>query len=439
MTNKRIGIRDENKYAMERRTPITPFHASKLIENYGIQIDVLSSEKRVFSNEAYKEVGCNLTDSLDDTPVIFGVKEIPLSDLRPDKTYVFFSHVIKGQPYNMPLLQKMIDLRCTLIDYERITDENNRRLIFFGRHAGLAGMINTLWSLGMRLRDLHIGNPFAKLRQTHTYSSLKEVEKVLKTVGDDIRQNGINKELMPLTIGITGYGNVSKGAQHILDLLPVTDITPEELMMLSKQKAYSDKTIYKVIFKEEHIAKRKDGKKFLLQDFFSQPELFESTFSDYVEHLTVLVNCIYWDNRYDKMVTKKHLARLYEQQKKKLKVIGDISCDPNGGIEATHTSTNIENPVFVYNPSSDKHVFGHTGEGILIMAVDILPSELPFEASVDFADALMEFVDPIASCDYQSDFESIALPDPVKRAMILHRGKLTPSYRYLQAHLDKHR
>ncbi|MDR0604656.1 MAG: hypothetical protein LBG80_10175 [Bacteroidales bacterium] len=437
MIGKKIGIRDENKYKMERRVPITPVLAEKLIKDYGIQIDVLHSQKRIFTDEEYLKAGCNIVNNLDDTPIIFGVKEIPVRDLRQNKVYIFFSHVIKGQSYNMPLLQKMIDFRSTLIDYERIVDENNRRLIFFGRHAGLAGMINTLWSFGIRLQHLGISNPFEDLQQTYTYSSLKEAEKVLQKISRDIRKYGLPKELTPLTVGITGYGNVSNGAQYILDLLPTTEIMPDELLTLSDKKDISNKTIYKVIFKEEHISKRKDGKKFILQDFFSNPKLFESTFSDYIEHLSVLVNCIYWDNRYDRLVTKKHLNHLYVEGKNKLKVIGDISCDPNGGIEATHTATEIENPVFVYNPFKDKYSFGHKGDGILIMAVDILPSELPRESSLFFSDALFNFIEPIANCDYNTAFKDIILPDPIKKALILLNGELTPDYQYLNKHLEK--
>jgi len=432
---KRIGIRDENKYKMERRVAITPDHAQKIIHDYGIEIDVLHSKKRVFTDDEYANAGCQIVHNLDETPIIFGVKEIPVSDLRQNKVYVFFSHVVKGQKYNMPMLQKMIDLHCNLIDYEKITDEHNRRLIFFGRHAVLAGMINTLWAFGLRLQHLGIANPFETLRQTYTYSSLEEAENVLKKIGENIQTQGLPKELTPLTVGVTGYGNVSKGAQHILDLLPTTKITPEQLLNLSKQDIFSNKTIYKVVFKEEHISKRKDGGKFILQDFFDKPELFEGTFSQYIEHLTILAHCSYWDDRYDRLVTKQNIRELHSSNKQKLQVIGDISCDPNGGIEATHTGTEIDDPIFVYDPVNDKHSFGYQGDGVLIMAVDILPSELPNEASISFADALMPFIEPIAACDFNTNFENIALPKPIKKALILLNGELTPNYQYLKKYL----
>lgn len=138
--NRKVGIRHEDKYLMERRSALTPRHVKKLV-GHGIEVHVERSKKRVFHENEYKHAGAVITDNLSEIPVIFGVKEIPASWFEEEKTYIFFSHVIKGQPYNMPMLSEMMGKRCNLIDYERIVDDSGRRLIFFGRFAGLAGMI----------------------------------------------------------------------------------------------------------------------------------------------------------------------------------------------------------------------------------------------------------------------------------------------------------
>ena len=138
----------------------------------------------------------------------------------------------------MPMLKKMIENKCSLIDYECIVDENNKRLIFFGRFAGLAGMTNSLWAFGLRMKHLGIETPFLQLNQTHTYFSLEEVKKVIANIGNEITQKGLPKEILPLTIGITGYGNVSKGAQEILELLPTIEISPSDLLVLKNEKNF---------------------------------------------------------------------------------------------------------------------------------------------------------------------------------------------------------
>jgi alpha-aminoadipic semialdehyde synthase len=433
--NKKVGIRHEDKYVMERRVAIPPPEV-EILTRAGLEVFVEKSPKRVFKEAEFKAAGAIVTDSLAQTPVVFGVKEMPLDYFEEGKTYIFFSHVIKGQPYNMPMLQRMVEKKCSLIDYETITDDNGRRLIFFGYYAGLAGMINSLWSLGERLRVQGTDNRFTRIQQSHRYNSLAEAEKAVKEVGEMIRKEGLPKKLVPMVIGFTGYGNVSKGAQHIADLLPIKEITPAQLLTLEQSGDYSDRLIYKVVFKEEDLSTPVDeNQNFDLKHYYDHPEAYCNQFEKYAPHITVLMNCMYWDDRYPKLLTKDFIESLYKQGKMKLKVIGDVTCDPDGSIEFTHIGTAIEDPVFVYDPVSRRPVMGFEGDGILVMAVDILPSELPRESSLGFGEALRHFVPAIVQADYSASFDTLVLPDPIKRALILHKGRFTPDYEYLQEYL----
>ncbi len=433
--NKKVGIRHEDKYVMERRVAIPPPEV-EILTRAGMEVFVMKSPKRVFKEEEFKAAGATVTDSLAPAPVIFGVKEMPLDYFEEGKTYIFFSHVIKGQPYNMPMLKRMMEKKCSLIDYETITDDNGRRLIFFGYYAGLAGMINSLWSLGERLRVQGTDNHFTWIQQSHHYASLAEAEKAVKEVGDMIRKEGLPKKLTPMVLGITGYGNVSKGAQEIAELLPIKEITPAQLLTLQESGDYSDKLIYKVVFKEEDLSAPNDkNKKFDLKHYYDHPEEYHNQFEKYAPHITVLMNCMYWDDRYPRLLTKDFTETLFKQGKMKLKVIGDVTCDPDGSIEFTHKGTPIEDPVFVYDPESRKAVMGFEGDGILVMAVDILPSELPRESSLGFGEALRQFVPAIIQADYSVSFDKLDLPAPIKRALILHKGKFTPDYEYLQEYV----
>lgn len=430
---KKIGIRYEDKYVMERRVPLVPAHLKKLIEDDGLEFSVETSAKRVFSDEEYEAVGANVTDDLSDCHVIFGVKEIPVNRLEADKTYMFFSHVIKGQPHNMPMLKRLVELNCTLIDYERVVDEMGKRLIFFGRYAGLAGMINSLWSLGQRLEEAGIITPFLDIAQTHTYHSLGEARKVVSKVGQKIIEKGLPPELKPIVIGFTGYGNVSQGAQEIASLLPMKEILPDELLSLHKHPHLADNIIYKVVFKEEHLFEPLNPEEqFDLHEYYQHPEKYGSQFEKYLPYLTVLVNCIYWDPRYPRLLTKDFTEQLFKGGYPKLTVIGDITCDPDGSIEITHRGTEIENPVFVYNPFTRTPSDGFKGYGLLVMAVDILPSELPRDASIFFSEVLWRYVAPIAKADFDQPFADINLPGPIRKAMILYKGEFTPDYEYLK-------
>ncbi|MCF8367912.1 MAG: hypothetical protein K9G76_02630 [Bacteroidales bacterium] len=434
--NTTIGIRHEDKYLMERRVAIIPQHAKKLIEEQGLEILVEDSPKRIFKNEEFVKAGAKVVHDLSPAKVILGVKEMPIDFFEQDKTYMFFSHVIKGQSYNMPMLKKMMEKKVTLIEYEKVVDEMGRRLIFFGRFAGLAGMINSLWSLGQRLKLQGIETPFTSIKQSHTYNSLDEAIEVISEVGQKIIEQGLPSEISPLTIGFTGYGNVSNGAQEIAALLPIKEVSPKELLALSKKKDLPCNVLYKVVFKESDLSKHKrSNEEFDLADYYGHPENYVSDFEQYIPHLSILMNCMYWDDRYPRIVTKDYLENLYKQTNPKLKVIGDVTCDPGGSIECLHKGTFIEDPVFVYNPFTREPVMGFEGTGLLIMGVDILPSELPRESSMAFSNALFRYIKAIATADYSANFEALDLPNPIKKAVILHKGELTPDYQYISKYL----
>ncbi|OIO99930.1 MAG: hypothetical protein AUJ98_09635 [Bacteroidetes bacterium CG2_30_33_31] len=432
----KIGIRHEDKYLLEKRVSITPNHIEKLKENTNLHFYVQSSKKRIFTDDEYERVGATIVDEFpEDVKTIFGVKEMPNDFFREGDNCIFFSHIIKGQPYNMPMLKKMMAKKINLIEYERIVDENGKRLIFFGRFAGLAGSLNSLWSLGERLKRKGIANPFTVLKQAHKYNSLNDAIIDFYQIAKEIRTNGLPKEICPMVIGITGYGNASKGAQEMLDILPIVSITPKELLSLDLSQA-NNKNIYKVIFKEEDISKpiKKDAE-FILQDYYNHPEKFVNQFDKYVPFLTIILNCMYWDPNYPRIITKDFLESHFREGNHRLEVIGDISCDPDGSIECTHKGTTIQDPVFVYNPITRQPTMGFEGEGILVMSVDILPSEVPRESSLAFGDALLPYISDIANADFSKDFENLDLPPEILKALILHNGELTPDYKYIAKYL----
>jgi saccharopine dehydrogenase (NAD+, L-lysine forming) len=431
-----IGIRREDKNRWEKRVPLTPQHVLELQKNHGITTVIQPSAIRVFSDDSYRTVGATVQESLSPSSVVFAVKEIPTDLFEPGKTYVFFSHTIKGQKHNMPMLKKMMDMGCTLIDYERIVDEKGRRLVFFGRFAGLAGMVDSLWALGRRLHWEQIDTPFNELQQTIHYKDLDEIKKHFTAIGKDIQTKGVPSSLTPLIIGFSGYGNVSLGAQEILDILPVKEIQPGDIASLYKTP--SNNTIYKVVFKEQHLVKPITADKaFDLQGYYKHPEKYRSTFEQYAPHLAILMNCIFWSTQYPRLLTKNYMKTSFlMKEQPRLKVIGDISADVNGAIEFTEKNTPPDNPVFVYNPITDTIKDGYEGDGVVVMAVDNLPCELPKESSESFSETLLRFIPEILTADFTvDDFHMIALPDEIKNAMILYKGKLTPHYQYMNKYL----
>jgi len=432
-----IGIRREDKNVWERRSPLIPEQVGELIGEQGLQFVVQRSEIRTFSDAEFHEVGAEVGDDLSGCPVVLGIKEIPEPAFLPGHTYVFFAHVIKGQPHNMPMLARMMELGCSLIDYERMTDEVGRRLVFFGRFAGLAGMVDTLAGLGRRLESQGTRTPFARVRLAHEYGRVNLAKAAIAEVGRDIVEQGLPADLSPFVLGVTGYGHVAKGAWEMLDALGATEVEPVDLPALMADG--DTRTVYRVMFREEHMVEPKEiGHRFNLKEYFGRPELYHSRFEDHLPHLSVLTNCIYWDGRYPRLVTKPWLKQAFSGgPRPKLTVIGDVSCDIDGSIEATVKATQPGEPFYVYEPETGLVRDGVDGEGMLLMTVDNLPCELPFDSSREFGAALLPFMPAIAGTDFSLPLERLGLPGPIRRALILHRGRLTPEYRYIEKYLGK--
>ncbi len=433
-----IGIRREDKNEWERRVPLTPAAITELVKNDNLNFIVQPSAIRVFKDDEFTDAGAKVQEDLSDADIIFAVKEIPISMLHEKKVYVYFSHTIKGQDYNMPMLQHILDVGATLIDYELIADEQNRRLIFFSLHAGYAGMIESLVCLAQRLEYEGRKTPLLDLKHAHEYSCLVDAKAHLTKIGEVIAREGMGDHRDPVIIGLAGYGNVSKGCQEILSCLPMKEISPDELEATAAATVDEVGHLVKVVFKESDMVETKSpDAQFVLQDYYQRPENYRGVFGKFLPNLDILMNTIYWEEKYPRLVTKKWAKANYGPNRNpRLRVIGDISCDINGSVELTVKAPYPDKPCFVYDPATQSIEDGVAGLGPVIMSVDNLPCELPRESSEHFSSVLGSMVGPLAQADWGSDFEGLHLPFHLKKAVIAHRGSLTSNFRYLKEFLS---
>ena len=349
----------------------------------------------------------------------------------------------------MDMLRRLMELECQLIDYERITDQSGRRLIFFSRFAGLAGAIDSLWALGRRLGwEGLTPNPFAALEQTYRYPTLEAALEAVRDVGARIAADGLPAELCPFVIGITGYGNVSLGAQEVVDALGAVPVSPDRLDELcagggvapaSSRHAADDRHIaHKVVFAErDFVARRDASRQFALDEYFRHPELYEGTFARRLPQLTLLLNCVFWDTQYPRLVTRAAIGELFAAPAApRLRVIGDISCDIEGSVEITVKETHIDQPTYVYDAITGAVTDGVEGRGPVVLAVGNLPCELSRESSTAFSAVLSPFVPALAATDFSLPFERLSLPPELLGALIVHHGAFTPDYEYMRRFVD---
>ncbi len=425
----KIGIRREDKNIWEGRVPLVPADIATLNKEKDLEFFIQPSKIRAFKNKEFEEIGVTVTEDLSDCDMVIAVKEIPVDFFLDKKKYLFFSHTIKGQKENIPILRKILEKRATLIDYEKIVDENNRRLVFFGKYAGIAGMIDSFYGYGKKLQMEGTQTPFQKVKYATEYKDVAEVKKEFQAVNNEIKTKGLP---FPVIIGVAGYGNVSIGAQEIIDLLPVETLNPDELVSIDKARLARDR-IYKVVFKEKDMVKRKRGK-FDLMDYYNHPENYESKFTQYLDKLNIMINAVYWDDRYPRLISCDYVNFNYAKMED-LKIIGDISCDAEGGVECTKKSTDSGDPFFVYNPDTGEISSGLEGKGPAILAVDNLPGEISRDSSTFFSSILRDFIPSLCNGNLEGDFNSITMRPELKKAVIVFNGQLTPAFKYLEKYL----
>lgn len=397
-----IGLLREGKIPVDRRVALPPEYAGMVQKRYPeVTIVAQKSEVRCYEDAEYAKEGIKLVDNLDDCDVLLGVKEVPIDDLLPGKTYFFFSHTIKKQPYNRKLLQEILKREITLVDYETLTEQSGKRIIAFGRWAGIVGAYNGIWTYGKRY------NLF-DLRRAHECFDL-----------EDLRSEFAKVSLPPIKIILTGGGRVAKGAMEVLTGMGIRKVTPRQFV-----EEYYDFPVFAQLNARNYNT-RKDDTPFSRKTFYTAPQLFEGSFLQYAAHADLLIASAYWDPAAPVLFHREDIMR----DDFKISVIADITCDIEGSVPSTKQPSTIEEPLYDYNPCDDQVEPPLTDEGnITVMAVDNLPCELARDASASFATELVERVLPEL---LGGDVDKV-----ISRATIAANGQLTERYSYLQDYVD---
>ena len=397
----KFGIIKERKNPPDRRVVFTPMELVRLkTEHPGVQIKVESSDIRVFSDQQYKDFGIEVVDDVADCDVLFGVKEVPITALIPNKKYFFFSHTIKKQLHNQQLLKAVLDKKIDLYDHETIVDANNKRLIGFGRYAGIVGAYNGIRAFGIKFELFNL----PKANTLESKSDL--ISKLRRSV------------LPPIKIVVTGHGKVGNGAKEILDAMKIKQVTIENFL----SKTYAEPVYVQLDVLDYN--KRKDGKPSDKNDFYNNPTNYTSNFERFTKVSDIFMAGHFYANDAPEILSRQMLMA----NDCKIKVVADISCDVYGPIACTIKATTIAEPLFGYLPIENKEVDVFHPAAIVVMSIDNLPCELPKDASEGFGEMFMEHVVPAF---FNGDRDGI-----LQRAKITENGKLTKRFEYLQDYAD---
>uniref|UniRef100_A0A8C5APV3 Aminoadipate-semialdehyde synthase n=1 Tax=Gadus morhua TaxID=8049 RepID=A0A8C5APV3_GADMO len=423
-----VAIRREDLNPWERRAPLAPRHVKELTAA-GHTVLVQPSNGRAIHEKYYERVGAVIQEDISEASLIIGVKRPPEEKVFPRKTYAFFSHTIKAQEANMGLLDDLLKKEVRLIDYEKMVDANGFRIVAFGQWAGVAGMINILHGLGLRFLALGHNTPFMHIGMAHNYRNVSQAVQAVRDCGYEISMGLMPKSVGPITFCFTGTGNVSKGAQDILNELPVEYVEPPELKDVS-QTGDMTKVYATVLSRHHHLMRKTDGVYDPLE-YEYHPERYTSHFRTSVApYTTCLINGIYWDPRPPPAVryASSSATEGWPELPHRLLAICDISADPGGSIGFMTECTTIDKPFCMYD--ADTHIDHDSveGNGILMCSIDNLPAQLPIEATEYFGDRLFPYI-------WEMVRSSLHVKDVVvvhPQAVITSNGKLTPKFEYIE-------
>ena len=402
MKKVRIGLIREGKLPSDSRVALTPKNCRDLLKKYPfLEIYVQPSKHRCCPAKEYSISGVRIREELSNCDILMGIKEVPINKLTSNKTYLFFSHTHKEQQHNRDLLKQILVKRIEMIDYECMLDDEGNRLVGFGRFAGIVGAHTTFWAWDKRNKRNHLKRAF----ECRGYGELQGYY-------DDFK-------IEPVKIVVTGRGRAATGAREILELANVKQVSKEDFL----KKTYKH-PVY-VQLSSADLYQRKDSKKFERQDFYDNPEDYESTFDPYVSQTDILIHAIYWDQRAPKLFTKDRM----KDEDFKIQLIGDITCDVNGAIPCTIKSNSSDSPVYGYDTDKEILVEAFNKKYVDVMAIDNLPNELPRDASNNFGQELVESVFDNLLDDKDSDM--------IVNSTIAKEGGLTKRYNYLEDFINK--
>ena len=402
--NMKLAIIKERKNPPDRRVVFSPEACANLLKAYpDLEIEIESSDVRVFSDEAYRSKGLIVVDDISNSDVLLGVKEVPIDALIPNKSYFFFSHTFKKQSYNRKLLRAILDKKIELYDHEAITNTKEIRTVAFGRYAGIVGAYNGFRTYGLKFDLFELPKAENLNDQADLISKLKEIKDKLPNI----------------KIAVTGKGKVSSGVLEMLIGMELKQVSPKEYL----EQIFSEPVFTQLGCLDYVI--RKDGKDLGVVDFYNNATEYKSNFMRFAKITDLYVSAHFYGTGAPYIYTREDA----KSPDFNIKVVADVSCDIDGPVASTIRPSTIADPIYGYDAKNEKEANFKDENVIAVMAVDNLPCELPNDASVGFGKMFAEHVTPAF---FNNDADGV-----LQRArMTTKEGKLTKRFSYLQDYVD---
>lgn len=398
----KVGLLREGKKPADKRVPFSPLQVEEIEQRYPqVKISVQRSDVRSFQDNEYSAFDIRVTEDVQDCDILMGIKEVPIAELIEGKTYLFFSHTTKKQPYNRKLLQAALEKNIRLIDYEGLKDKQGNRLVAFGRYAGIVGAYNALWTYSRRYGGY-------ALRRAFECFDVNDLKLELRKVN-----------LPPVKIILTGAGRVGKGAMESLDTAGIRKVNVSDYMT----RQFNEPVYVQLSSADYHT--RRAGGHFNREEFHQFPGRYDAHFVDFTRITDILIAGAFWNPAAPVLFTRQHML----EPDFKIRIIADVTCDIGGSIPSTIKPSTIPDPVYDYDPvTNDVRPAFENDQLVTVMAVDNLPCELPRSASEEFG---RDLIDRILKPLFIDDPEAV-----ITRGTVAMDGKLCENFQYLSDYVE---
>jgi hypothetical protein len=390
-----IGLLREGKIPPDNRVALTPAQCKWIQRNApDVRVIAQSSPDRCYSDKEYRSAGIEVKEDIPEADILFGIKEVPLKDLVPGKTFLFFSHTKKQQPFNQQMFQAILEKKSTLIDYECLEHDDGQRILGFGFFAGVVGAHNGILSFGRRTGQYSLGRVYAEKNfqeLIHTYFGLK---------------------LPEIKVVVTGSGRVAHGVLEVMNLMEIIEVEPDEF--LERKFAYPVFTQLKGAELYGHVS----NGSYRREDFHHNAQDYRCKFLPYTRAADILMNGIYWDKKMPRLFEWEDLA----DKDFHIQTIADITDDKEGSIPCNLGDIPMEDLVYGVDKITRQRSAAGLPGSVDIMAVGNLPNELPRDASRYFGEQLIKYI--------LEDLLRGGSPI-IERATMVREGQLTEPYSYL--------
>jgi len=408
-------------------TPLIPKDIGRLSNEFLLKVSVEPSSCRVYGDHEYNQVGLTSSGSSGEETWVLGVNQVDPEAVVAGRWYFLSSLGLKGGwAGEMPLLNRLQSLGCTLIDMELVLDAEKKERVSWAHFSGITAMAESLYVLGTKLRLSGIDNILSQLKAPSLYLSSVELLNHLEMVGDRLSEDGLPEQAYPVIVSILGGGRFDDGINEVLRRFPLKTfssyIVDENIETFSGDPF----SLYKVGFMEADLFTSSESM-FDMTHFLANPGLYQGNSGRFLPFSTVVINSAFWTLKHPKLLTREYLkTESYLHSNPMPKVVADLIGRRGGPLEIFDETDICLGCYQTYHGRQDRFIEGINASGSTLLSCQNGRDLFPKEASADYSTRFSGILADLISARSQKGGRDEWIPVWLRKAMVVDNGVLFP-------------